>query len=95
MLPTPTGRPLSDNPIYGAEERSAEEIKVIGRIRWCTGDLNPNGAFLLRGGSPSLRPVAGHAVDDVAQLLAQLRTPLCIEAASRFGRKRTAGESLK
>jgi hypothetical protein len=30
----PTVRIICDNPIYGAEDRSAEEVNVVGRIRW-------------------------------------------------------------
>jgi hypothetical protein len=30
----PTVRIIFDNPIYRAEDRSAEEVNVIGRIRW-------------------------------------------------------------
>jgi hypothetical protein len=29
----PTVRIICDNPIYGAEDRSAEEVNVVGRIR--------------------------------------------------------------
>jgi phage repressor protein C with HTH and peptisase S24 domain len=27
-------RIISDNPMYAPYERSAEEVKIIGRIRW-------------------------------------------------------------
>jgi hypothetical protein len=30
----PLVRIISDNPIYAPYERSAEEVNVIGRIRW-------------------------------------------------------------
>jgi hypothetical protein len=30
----PTVQIISDNPIYAPYERSAEEVSVVGRIRW-------------------------------------------------------------
>ena len=30
----PTVRVISDNPIYAPYERSAEEVTIVGRIRW-------------------------------------------------------------
>lgn len=30
----PTVRIISDNPLYAPYERSAEEVNIIGRIRW-------------------------------------------------------------
>jgi phage repressor protein C with HTH and peptisase S24 domain len=28
------GRVISDNPLYAPYERSAEEVNIVGRIRW-------------------------------------------------------------
>jgi hypothetical protein len=30
----PTVRIISDSPIYAPYERSAEEVNIVGRIRW-------------------------------------------------------------
>ena len=30
----PTMRIISDNPVYAPYERSAEEVNIVGRIRW-------------------------------------------------------------
>lgn len=91
-----TREPLSDNPIYAPCARAAEEVTIIGPIRWfAKGDLRPDAVAFATRWRPLGAVPASHAGDDVTQLLAQLWIALDIEADSRCWRRRTAGESLR
>lgn len=89
-------RIVSDKPISAPHDRSAEEVTIIGGIRWLAKvDFRPDTVALATEWRSRGAALASHAGDDVAQLFAQLWIALDIEAASRSRRSGTASESLK
>ncbi len=77
----PAMRVISDNPIYGPYERTADEIHIVGRIRWFAGDLSM-AHVIIRGGNGRRHEVDFKDADIIVELHAsEDHVELVIEAS--------------